>query len=202
MASTINGTSTGSGGLITTGDDSGILNIQTNETTAITVDASQNVTLVGTLTTSSRGIAKASMPTGSVLQVVNATYAVQVGNATNAMVDTGLTATITPTSASSKILVLVNQTGCQKPALDTSINLKLFRGATEILLFGRFVSGNGVNQANLTSVSTSYLDSPATTSATTYKTQFNNDSPFGTCYVQFGSATFPASTITLMEIAA
>ena len=55
MASTINGTSTGSGGLITTGDDSGILNIQTNETTAITVDASQNVTLVGTLTTSSRG---------------------------------------------------------------------------------------------------------------------------------------------------
>ena len=43
MASTINGTSTGSGGLITSGDDSGILNIQTNETTAITVDASQNV---------------------------------------------------------------------------------------------------------------------------------------------------------------
>jgi len=43
MASTINGTSTGNGGLISTGDDSGILNIQTNETTAITVDASQNV---------------------------------------------------------------------------------------------------------------------------------------------------------------
>jgi hypothetical protein len=43
MANVINGTSTGSGGLITTGDDSGILNIQTNETTAITVDASQNV---------------------------------------------------------------------------------------------------------------------------------------------------------------
>jgi len=43
MASTINGTSTGNGGLISTGDDSGILNIQTNETNAITVDASQNV---------------------------------------------------------------------------------------------------------------------------------------------------------------
>ncbi len=43
MASTINGTSTGSGGLISTGDGSGILNIQTNETTAITIDASQNV---------------------------------------------------------------------------------------------------------------------------------------------------------------
>ena len=44
MPNVINGTSTGSGGLITSGDDSGILNIQTNETTAITVDASQVVT--------------------------------------------------------------------------------------------------------------------------------------------------------------
>ena len=53
MASTINGTSTGSGGLVSTGDDSGILNIQTNETTAITVDASQNVG-IGTSTINGR----------------------------------------------------------------------------------------------------------------------------------------------------
>ena len=44
MANVINATSTGNGGLVSTGDDSGILNIQTNETTAITVDASQKVT--------------------------------------------------------------------------------------------------------------------------------------------------------------
>jgi hypothetical protein len=43
MPNVINATSTGNGGLITQGDDSGILNIQTNETTAITVDTSQNV---------------------------------------------------------------------------------------------------------------------------------------------------------------
>jgi len=43
MPNVINATSTGNGGLITQGDDSGILNIQTNDTTAITVDASQNV---------------------------------------------------------------------------------------------------------------------------------------------------------------
>ena len=43
MASTINGTSTGSGGLISTGDGSGILNIQTNETTAVSINASQGV---------------------------------------------------------------------------------------------------------------------------------------------------------------
>lgn len=43
MANVINATSTGNGGLITTGDDSGVLNIQTNETTAMSVDASQSV---------------------------------------------------------------------------------------------------------------------------------------------------------------
>jgi hypothetical protein len=43
MANVINATSTGNGGLITTGDDSGILNIQTNETTALSIDASQNL---------------------------------------------------------------------------------------------------------------------------------------------------------------
>ena len=43
MANVINGTSTGSGGRISSGDDSGILNIQTNETTAMSIDASQSV---------------------------------------------------------------------------------------------------------------------------------------------------------------
>ena len=52
MANVINATSTGNGGLVSTGDDSGILNIQTNETTAITVDASQNVGIGTTSPTS------------------------------------------------------------------------------------------------------------------------------------------------------
>jgi len=43
MANSINATSTSNGGIITTGDDSGVLNIQTNETTAISIDASQSV---------------------------------------------------------------------------------------------------------------------------------------------------------------
>ena len=44
MANVINATSAGNGCLISTGDDSGILNIQTNETTAVSIDASQNAT--------------------------------------------------------------------------------------------------------------------------------------------------------------
>jgi hypothetical protein len=58
MASTINGTSTGNGGLISTGDDSGILNIQTNETTAITVDASQKTSLVNDATINGQTVGK------------------------------------------------------------------------------------------------------------------------------------------------
>ena len=48
MASTINAISTGAGGLATSADASGILQIQTNGTTAIAVDASQVVTIAGT----------------------------------------------------------------------------------------------------------------------------------------------------------
>ena len=51
MANVINATSTGSGGLVSQGDDSGILNIQTNEITAITVDASQIVSYTNNLGT-------------------------------------------------------------------------------------------------------------------------------------------------------
>jgi len=54
MANVINATSTGNGGLISTGDDSGILNIQTNETTAITITAAQNIG-IGTATPTDDG---------------------------------------------------------------------------------------------------------------------------------------------------
>ena len=64
MPNVINATSTGNGGLITQGDDSGILNIQTNETTAITVDASQNVGIGGTATNEG-GYSRCLQVTGS-----------------------------------------------------------------------------------------------------------------------------------------
>ena len=48
------------------------------------------------------------------------------------------------------------------------------------------------------SMSTAYLDSPATTSATTYKTQYATFQAGGTVYLQLAGET---STITLMEIA-
>jgi hypothetical protein len=75
----------------------------------------------------------------------------------------------------------------------------LLRGATSILTFTNqagWTSSGASNDSG--SCSANYLDSPATTSATTYKVQFNSVQNSSTVYVQISNST---STITLMEIA-
>ena len=150
---------------------------------------------------SSGTLGKARLPTGSVLQVVNATYSTIVSVSNNTFVDTGLTATITPTSATSKILVLVSQNGLQKSVnIGAYHKIIVLRGSTVIGTPAVTVSYNGnTNQNYVGSVSGDYLDSPATTSATVYKTQFCSQGNQGTVGVQGDSEQ---STITLMEIAA
>ena len=136
---------------------------------------------------------------GHVLQVVTGSTATAATSTTSTYADTGLSATITPTSSSNKILVIVNQQGCQKYGSNTGLGLKLFRGSTELVKFeGQFGINQGTNDFNAGGNGVTHLDSPSTTSATTYKTQFNNRSAAGTVGVQADSAT---STITLMEIA-
>lgn len=138
---------------------------------------------------------------GNVLQVVNASTTTQVSTSSNSLTDTTLTASITPTSSSSKILVLVNQAGCLKTgAANTRGNLQLFRNSTSLITFeSGFGWNNGTADTESGACSTCYLDSPATTSSTTYKTQFSNVGATGSIVVQWVSS---ASTITLMEIAA
>jgi hypothetical protein len=137
---------------------------------------------------------------GKVLQVVNATYATQTSSSSSTYADTGLTASITPSSASNKILVLVDVAGVFKFSSDTGCSLKLLRGATDLIVFSEEAGYTGSVLTNLVGTqSCNYLDSPATTSATTYKVQFKSASNSATVRVQAISAT---STITLMEIAA
>ena len=114
---------------------------------------------------------------GKVLQVVAATTTTQVSNSTTTYADTGLSVAITPSSATSKVLVLVTQNGLQRSSgsSNNAIFLKLVRGATDIAQF--FDTGLYTDTALLLtgfSGSLSYLDSPSTTSAITYKTQFSN----------------------------
>jgi len=134
---------------------------------------------------------------GKVLQVVAATYATATTSSSSTYADTGLTATITPTSATSKILVIFNQFVSKTG--DIEGGLKLFRNSTEILAVAtaNILYTATTLMIRTVTVGATYLDSPATTSATTYKTQFNSTGATFTC--QQNPST---STITLLEIGA
>ena len=134
---------------------------------------------------------------GNTIQVVQGTTTTQVSNATGSDVDTGLTATITPTSSSNKILVLVTHTANYKTANNTGIILKLKRDATELQRHKFGYTGTSLEQMG--GLSFTYLDSPSTISPVTYKTTFVNESVSGTVFVQ-QSGTL--SNIILMEIKA
>jgi hypothetical protein len=139
---------------------------------------------------------------GKVLQVVSATYSTQTINSTTSYADTGLTATITPTLNTSKILCLVTQSGVYKQlGADNFCYVQLLRGASSIIEFERQGGRTETSATNaIGAASTAYLDSPATTSATTYKTQFKSELAGGASVrVQANSSV---STITLLEIGA
>jgi hypothetical protein len=137
---------------------------------------------------------------GKVLQVVYAGTSTAVTSSTNTYVDTGLTATITPSSATSKVLVLGTLNGCIKVGSNTSVQIKWLRGATDIARpsdYAAFTSDTSVN--DIGSVTIGYLDSPSTTSATTYKAQFNSFNNSSYVQVQDNGVL---STLVLMEIGA
>jgi hypothetical protein len=139
---------------------------------------------------------------GGVIQVVNATTGTQVATASTTFIDTTLTATITPKFATSKILVLVSQNGIYTTAVSGGVALMLVRNSTNLIQFTSndgYITGS--TSSAMVTASTCYLDSPATTSAVTYKTQMNNVNAVGSARVQNGTI-LDTSTITLLEIAA
>ena len=147
------------------------------------------------------GSAWKSVGSNVVVQIVTGTTSTQVSSSVTSFADTGLTATITPTSASNKILVVVTQNGGVKTSgnVDNAISIKLLRGATDIQTFGISVGyTNSLLSLYLSSISTQYLDSPNTTSATTYKTQFANGVAAAAVRLQEGSLV--TSTIVLYEV--
>jgi len=145
---------------------------------------------------------------GKVLQVVSGTYSTPTTVASTTYTDTGLSLSITPTAATSKILILVAQHySFARSGYDQGTALRLLRGSTSIFE----PSGTGLTDYQNATGSTAtsayrlapltYLDSPATTSAITYKTQGKVDSTSssGTSTYQLSNGI---STITLLEIGA
>jgi hypothetical protein len=151
---------------------------------------------------------------GKVLQVVSATTSTATTIATTTFTDTTLTATITPTSATSKILILTTQQMTTERGIGQYAQaggIKLLRGATVVytpatigfLQYNTDWQGSGEVGKLRGLVSLSYLDSPATTSATTYKTQgaVVDTSNNGQVKFQHGGADCVGSII-LLEIGA
>jgi hypothetical protein len=139
---------------------------------------------------------------GKVLQVINATYSTETSSSSSAFADTGLTASITPSSATSKVLVFAAISGIYKNTTDTGGEFKLLRGATNLIQFGTAQSNSGSStrsDVNPT-LQINYLDTPATTSATTYKVQFASTGNSAALVIQVGNNN--ASSIVLMEIGA
>jgi len=185
-------------------------NTGTIVTTGTTTGISASAISTGTL-------AAARLPAGTVLQVVNATKTDTSSTSSTSYTDTGVTATITPSTTSNKILVTI----CVPTVGISNDNIAYFqlqRNGTSIIES----TGGGLgetNDATFTiggqqfspnnrqgdSLSITYLDSPSTTSAVTYKLQMKVQAGGGTMYVNRWAADNNKSsvaTITLMEIAA
>ena len=171
-------------------------------------------TTSGTVLTSVSSLTASQLPAGSVLQVVSTTKTDTFSSATtNAFTDiTGLSVSITPTSSSNKILVMASVQGINT---DSNAYFRLVRDATAIGVGATSGSRSSVSSSNVfTSANTAnamlgssfqFLDSPSTTSSTTYKIQFITD--VGTTYVNRTSTDGnflytgrSQSTITVMEI--
>lgn len=178
------------------GDTSGSITIQ-----APAVAGTNTLTLpakTGTILTTTTA--------GTVLQVVYGSLNGQFASTSTSFVSSGLTASITPSSSSNKILIQIVLQGCYQSANLVSFGSTIYRNSTNlspngslvVKAFGEMNIFAGGTGALVTTIPMNYLDSPATTSSTTY-----------TAYVAAGSAGTigvnqdgGVSTIILMEIAA
>ena len=133
---------------------------------------------------------------GHVVQIVEGTRTDSTNTASSTYSDAGLSASITPSATNSKVFVLV-ACGFGNTSSGANNNVRILRGSTEIRSFSR-VGFNGAGHQNSHQVFT-ILDSPSTTSATTYKVQYMTDA--GNFRINDASGDTSVATITLMEIA-
>ena len=164
-----------------------------------------------------RIIPRDGLPSGSsggIIQVRQGTLTSKFNTASSTMVDSGLSVTITPTRSDSKILVQVSLGSLANSSALKRAFMNIVRGSTNVIV-GDAATGDEVTAAlntrsaddNHTQIPVSFmvLDSPATTSATTYKVQLSRGADSGTVYLNgsagadaYGGNT--ASTIIVMEV--
>ena len=152
----------------------------------------------GTLTNCT-GYAAANLPAGSVIQVVQSVHGTVTSTTSATYADTGLTVNITPSSISNKILVRVsiNWASDSYVAAATWAAFNIVRTSTQV---AETAVGNYYDTVNANSI-LEHLDSPSTTSSTTYKVQIKRATGSGTMYYNYkGYSALTTSSITVMEI--
>jgi hypothetical protein len=196
----INTTTTGVLGTTVFADGSGDLTIQ------------QNGAFVNKIT--SNGLTNRG--TGSVLQVATSTLSTDFSTTSISYVDTGLSVSVTPTSSSSRFLLLANMsmTGgaggvvmfYQFVRNSTAVGIGTQVGASNAAT-GAVYNDPGVGSGNQNSLfmytNANYIDSPSTTSAVTYKIQVRNNTDGTAVYLNRRNDNYitAISTLTVMEIA-
>jgi hypothetical protein len=141
---------------------------------------------------------------GNILQVVQNTNSTATTASTTTYVDSSLSASITPSSSSSKILIIISQAGHVYSTTGNNRwgSLRIMRGSTEIHAIEQALGGrgglSGGDRSDSASISVTFLDSPATTSSVTYKTQGKVNSTACNYTFQVSEST---SVITLLEVA-
>ena len=174
------------------------------------------VTAANTLVTGSRGISAASVPAGSVIQVQQAVITSVFSTTSTSFTDiTGLGVSITPSSSTSKILIMGSLSrGCASAVIT---NYRFTRSGTAIYVgdasgsrsqsSGAYYVGASDNTSQIGGVEFKYLDSPATTSSITYqiqmKTQGGETVYVGRTNNDSDAANIPRlpASIIVMEIA-
>ena len=132
---------------------------------------------------------------GKVLQVVNQRFTNYVTSTSNTYADTGLTASITPSSASNKVLITISLSSGFS-GTGGNINAQLLRDSTTVETYSRlsFGSNSHINVQGCYM----FLDTPSSTNSLTYKLQWKVDA--STARINDSSSANPSSTITLMEV--
>jgi hypothetical protein len=186
---------------------SSVLSLPAVTDTVAGIAATQTLTNKSIVATQLTGtIAAARLPAGSVLQVVSVTYGTGASISSTSFTDTGLTASITPSSASNKVLVIVSNNAISQTqtTANRQYSLIIVRGATTLLT--KYWSSYAPTVDGYSEISIDgsmlYLDSPATTSSTTYKIQGKVNNTASSTQLKLNSDGSAQSTITLMEISA
>jgi hypothetical protein len=166
-------------------------NWQNSDGTSIaTTDASGNISFAG-------------VGAGKILQVATTRKTDRFStSSTTPVAVTGLSVSITPSSATSKVLVLVS-TNLAQATVDKTATAYMYRDSTDLGAYAkhRYQNSPGT-QWEADEYSSNFLDAPATTSAITYQVYLSTN---GTAYVNGqngGSATYGESAITVMEVSA